>query len=103
MSDDRITDDEIHQRFVLDGDPERGHLAYSIRTDHMTLVHAEVTPSLRGQGIAGELVRAAVDRAIRENLTIVPACPYVRAWLQRNPDVGATVDVEWPPRRRLAG
>ena len=45
---------------------------------------------------AGELVRAAVGYAAGEGLTVVPACPFARAWLDRHPDVAALVPIDMP-------
>ena len=40
------------------------------------------------------LVRAAVSRAVREGLTVVPLCPFARHWLERHPEVASTVTIE---------
>lgn len=46
--------------------------------------HTFVDNSLRGQGIAGELVEAAVVKLKEENKKIVPTCPYVVNWFKKN-------------------
>jgi predicted GNAT family acetyltransferase len=46
------------------------------------------------------LVAAAVDRAGREGLTIVPLCPFARIWLERHPDAAARVPVDWGRQAR---
>ena len=38
---------------------------------------------------------AAVDRAAREGLTLVPLCPFARGWLQRYPDVAKAATIDW--------
>ena len=48
-----------------------------------------------GHGLGGRLVAAAVEDAARRGLTIVPICPFARGWLERHPDVAATVDIDW--------
>jgi probable F420-dependent oxidoreductase len=52
-----------------------------------------VPDELEGQGIGGRLVRAAVDAAAREDLTIVPRCPFARDWLKRHPDETARATI----------
>ncbi|MBF6555593.1 MAG: N-acetyltransferase [Acidimicrobiales bacterium] len=47
----------------------------------MVLIHTEVPEELAGHGVGGRLVRASLDRAAREGLTIVPLCPFARRWL----------------------
>lgn len=63
------------------------------------LVHTGVPDALGGQGIGGQLVQAAVDRAARERLTVVPLCPFARKWLERHTDIAEKVNVDWgaPP------
>jgi uncharacterized protein len=40
-------------------------------------------------------VAAAIDRAARQGLTIVPLCPFARTWLERHPDEAAKVTLDW--------
>jgi predicted GNAT family acetyltransferase len=40
-------------------------------------------------------VTAAIERAERDGLTIVPLCPFARSWLERHPDVAARVKIDW--------
>ena len=58
------------------------------------LVHTEVPDALAGRGLGGRLVTAALDRAEREGLTVVPWCPFARDWLQRHPDAASRVDID---------
>jgi uncharacterized protein len=94
-----VRDDRPQQRFVLEKDGAVGELAYEVDGDRLFLLHTEVADALRGQGIAGRLVTAAVARAIDDGLTIVPWCPYARRWLHEHSDVAGTVSVDWstPP------
>jgi uncharacterized protein len=63
------------------------------------LVHTEVKPELEGQGIGAELVRSALDYARRQNLRVVPRCPFAAAYIQRHwQEYGDLVD---PAVRRL--
>jgi uncharacterized protein len=51
----------------------------------MRLHHTEVPASLEGHGIAGQLVKAALDYAAANNLKVEPWCSYVRAYMKRHP------------------
>lgn len=46
--------------------------------------HTFVDPSLRGRGVARQLVLAAVDWARRDGLKIEPVCPFARAVFDRD-------------------
>jgi len=51
----------------------------------LVLPHVGVPEPAAGRGVAGALTKAALDWARAEQLTVVPICPYVQAWLQRHP------------------
>jgi len=91
-----VTDNQAASRFeIADG----GHLAelrYHRNGNRLVLIHTEVPEELEGRGIGGRLVTAAVDRAAREGLTLVPFCPFAHSWLQRHPEVASRVTIEWP-------
>ena len=42
---------------------------------------------------------AAVDRAAREGLTVVPLCPFARGWLERHAAEAAEVTIDWGKAR----
>ena len=48
--------------------------------------HTFVDDSLRGQGVAGQLVRAAVDQILREHKQARAVCSYAKAWFERHPE-----------------
>lgn len=49
--------------------------------------HTVVDPEHTGQGLAGQLVRHALEDTAAQGLRIVPACSYVRHWIRTHPDV----------------
>ena len=74
------------QRFeaVLDGEVAR--VDYRIADGVMRLVHTEVPPAHEGRGIAGALVRAALEHARAGGLRVLPRCSYVHSYMQRHPE-----------------
>lgn len=72
-----------------------GHLAvteYVVEGGRMVFTHTLVPPELRGQGIAEKLVRAALEDARLQGRRVVPQCPYVARFLQRNPEFQSLAD-----------
>jgi predicted GNAT family acetyltransferase len=63
-----------------------GFILYRLDPGRITLIHTEVAPALEGKGIASQLVSGALDDIRRRGLTIVPICPFVRAYLRRHPE-----------------
>jgi predicted GNAT family acetyltransferase len=90
-----VIDNTDASRFELRADGWLAELVYRLRAGRLVLVHTEVPFELEGRGIAGRLVTAAVDRAAREDLTLVPLCPFARGWLERHPEVASRVVIDW--------
>lgn len=67
-----------HLNYIVrekDGSP--GVVAYD-------LVHTFVSPELRGKGVAGQLVRFAVQHARQSGHKIIPTCSYVDTYMKRH-------------------
>jgi predicted GNAT family acetyltransferase len=90
-----VIDNTDASRFELRADGWLAELVYRVRGDRLVLVHTEVPFELEGRGIGGRLVIAAVDRAAREGLTLVPLCPFARGWLERHPEVASKAIIDW--------
>ena len=97
MGDDErtVTDEVDGHRFVYRDDGAEAKLVYRSGDGRLDLLHTEVPDHLGGRGIAGQLVRAAVDRAAASGETVVPTCPYARKWLQDHPDDAARITIDW--------
>jgi uncharacterized protein len=66
-----------------------GHLAvvtYALESGRIIFLHTEVPPELEGHGIAGVMVRFALEDARARGLAVIPRCPYVRAYIRRHPE-----------------
>ena len=90
-----VIDNTGASRFELSADGWLAELVYHVRGDRLVLIHTEVPIELEGRGIGGRLVTAAVDRAVREGLTLVPLCPFARGWLERHPEAASRVVIDW--------
>ena len=90
-----VTDNQDAAQFEARVGGDVAELTYRLRAGRLVLIHTEVPPSLEGRGIGGKLVQAAIDRARRDGLTIVPLCPFARSWLGRHPDAASDVDIDW--------
>ena len=81
--------------FQIDVDGQAAVLDTRTEGDRLVLVHTGVPDAAEGQGIGSKLVRAALEHAIAEDLTIVPECPFARSWLEKHPDEAAKASIDW--------
>jgi predicted GNAT family acetyltransferase len=82
-----VRDSPGRQRYEIVRDGEvLGFAAYQRTAELVVFTHTEVDPSLEGQGVGGQLVRAALDDVRRQGLAVLPICPFVHGWMARHPD-----------------
>jgi uncharacterized protein len=91
----QVTDNQAESRFELRVDGLLAELPYRWNGKRLVLIHTEVPEELEGHGLGGALVTAAIDRAAREGMTVVPLCPFARGWLQRHPDIAGRAAIDW--------
>ena len=60
-------------------------LRYAREGSQLDLLHTSVPAAEEGAGHGTALVRAAVEHARQTNQRIVPTCPFVKAYLEKNP------------------
>ena len=83
MSD--IVNNKAQHRYEL---TVEGHLAatyYEIADGVITFVHTEVPPELGGKGIGSKLIKGALDQVRAEGLKVIAQCPFVKAFIGKNP------------------
>jgi predicted GNAT family acetyltransferase len=81
-----VRDNTERHRFELDA---QGHIAFSNykRADGvLTILHTEVPKELEGQGIGSALVRGVLDLARASGEKVIPACPFVKGYIDRHPE-----------------
>jgi predicted GNAT family acetyltransferase len=52
----------------------------------VVFTHTETDPAFEGQGVASTLVRWALDDVRERGLSVVPVCPFVKAYIGKHED-----------------
>ncbi|SHL24360.1 hypothetical protein SAMN05443637_12232 [Pseudonocardia thermophila] len=82
-----VADAPERSRYEISVDGERaGFVVYQLAPDHIAFVHTEIDAAHAGKGLAGVLVRHALDDARARGLRVVAVCPYVKSWIEKHPD-----------------
>ena len=79
----RNAEDRSRYELVQDGDVV-AIADYRERGDVVVLPHTEVAGHLRGQGLGAVLVRGALEDLRAKGKQVVPACWYVREFIDSN-------------------
>jgi predicted GNAT family acetyltransferase len=67
------------------GDERVGYATARRRGGVVTMPHVEIAPAHRGKDMASRLVRAALEDVRARGERVVALCPFVVAFLRRNP------------------
>jgi predicted GNAT family acetyltransferase len=81
-----VVHNEAASRFELRVQGQLCIAQYQMIDGVMWLTHTETPPAVQGRGLAGQVVRAALDHARAHGLKVRPACSYVRTYLRRHPE-----------------
>ena len=83
---DAVVDNQAAERFELQTDVTVAIAAYQREPGRIIFTHTEVPAELEGRGIGSALIAGALDQVRSERLKVVPACAFVRAYIERHPE-----------------
>jgi uncharacterized protein len=88
-----VVDNSAESRFevLLDG-KVAGFAEYRLLPSKIIFTHTVVRPEHEGQGLAGRMVKHALEASRDAGLRVVPVCPYVESYIERHPDFKGLVD-----------
>lgn len=73
-------------RFAIHAGSHTAALDYELLADKVVFTHTDVPAQLEGRGLGGRLVRAGLDWARSEGLSVIPTCAFVAAYIGRHPE-----------------
>ena len=86
MSKLSLIDNKDQKRYELWVEKEFARLEYIKARDRIFLTHTEVPTTLEGRGIGSNIVAMALADVERQNLTLVPMCPFVAGYIKSHPE-----------------
>jgi predicted GNAT family acetyltransferase len=81
----RHAPDRSRYELVIDGELI-GIADYQERDGALVMPHTEITAERRGQGLGDVLVQGALDDVRARGQKVVPACWFVREYVERHPE-----------------
>lgn len=80
-----IINDKSNNVFISKVDGKEAYLRYVIRgEDLIDFTYTYTPPELRGKGLAEKIVKIGFEYAKKNNLKVIPTCPYIMYFLSRN-------------------
>ena len=77
-----ISNDQVKNRFEVDIAGKTAFLLYRLMPGKLVLVHTEVPTESAGHGIGSKLVRAGLEFAREQGLTVIPLCPFATDYVR---------------------
>jgi len=98
MSNPEFRHDPDRSRFeiALDGEVI-GASYYRTEPGRRVFTHTEVDPEYQGQGLAGQLIKVALDATKAADLRVVPQCPAVAKYASKHPEYDDIIDRDVAP------
>lgn len=84
--DGEVRNNEAAHQYELKVEGQLALAAYRVRDGRITFTHTEVPDALEGRGIGSKLVAAALDDARARGLKVVPACAFVKHYMDTHPE-----------------
>ncbi len=84
-----VRDNPQRSRFEMDTPGGLAFANYRRGGGTLTIMHTEVPRAVEGRGFGSALVGGLLKLARAEGAKVVPACPFVRAYIARHPDAAA--------------
>lgn len=81
-----VTNNKKESRFEIPVDGDVAVAEYHQEGNRITFTHTLVPEALEGRGLAGTIVKAALDHARAEKLEVVPQCAFVASYIKRHPE-----------------
>ena len=86
MEDFILIDNKAQNQYEFQLQGKGAKIEYIRASDRIFLTHTEVPKALEGKGIGSKLVKAVLEDIQKQNLTLIPMCPFVAAYIKQNPE-----------------
>ncbi len=74
--------------FIEEGAKRFAEMVYVLAGPKKLIIeHTEVDESLKGQGIGVQLLEALVDYVRKEEIKVIPLCPFAKAMFKKREDL----------------
>jgi uncharacterized protein len=94
-----VRDAPDRQRYeVLEDGTLAGFAAYRDHGGTRVFTHTEVFPAFEGRGVGSVLARGALDDVRASGRTLVARCPFIRGYIERQPEYADLVDADLDAR-----
>ena len=82
-----VTEQPARHRYEISVDGAlAGFTTFTVDGDVAIMSHTKIDRAYEGRGLATSLIGSALDDLRERDLTVVPRCPFVRAFIDEHPE-----------------
>ncbi len=96
-----LVKNEEQHRFELTYEGHIAFIDYKETPSTVALIHTEAPAALSGTGAAAALVEKTLHHIKEAGKTVSPYCPYVYAFIKKNPEWRSLVSERFPKYKEL--
>jgi predicted GNAT family acetyltransferase len=82
----RVRDNKAQCRFELDVEGAVAFANYRLTPSAVIITHTETPPTLRGNGVASQLVEGALALIRSDGRKVIAGCSFVADYLRKHPE-----------------
>jgi len=71
-------------KFIAIVEGHEAYIEFQLEGNILDLQHTFTPRELRGKGIAGKVAEFAFEYAEKNNMKIIPTCPFIPSFLEKN-------------------
>ena len=86
-----VRDNKAQRRFELDVEGAVAFANYRLTPSAVIITHTETPPTLRGHGVASQLVEGALALIRADGRKVIAGCGFVVDYLHKHPEYGDMV------------
>lgn len=81
-----LINDEANKCYTISVEGYNPRIEYIKSTGKIFLTHTEVPKALEGKGIGSWLVKVVLKDIEKQDLTLIPLCPFVAGYIKKHPE-----------------
>lgn len=86
VEDYKLIDNKENNRYEFQIDGKIAEIDYIKSDGEIYFVHTEVPASLGGKGVGSQLAEKALEDVDRQELRLVPLCPFIAGYIKKHPE-----------------
>lgn len=86
IEDYKLIDNKENNRYEFQIDGKIAEVDYIKSDGEIYFVHTEVPASLGGKGVGSQLAEKALEDVDRQELRLVPLCPFIAGYIKKHPE-----------------